>query len=514
MADKGLSPRQKMINLMYLVLTALLALNVSAEILNAFILIDQSIQKSTVNVNTKNGEAYGVFIALNQENPKKVEGWYDKAMELKAKSDELTEKIQEYKQLLVTTADGPEGDVNHIQKKDDNNVGGQVMITEKNGELLKEQLEEYREFVLGLIDEADKDSSILVSNIETTLTTEDVESLSEPGKMLPWAEANFEHLPLIAVIAMMSKMQNDVRNVESDVLSYMKNKIGETDFRFNKIQAIVNAPVSYVRIGEEFSADVFIAAADTTQDLKIELTEGGGKMVIDTVTGRGIYTGNTGSPGTFKWGGNIILTDPGTKEEKKYPFMNEYQVVSPTFAVAADKMNVFYIGVKNPVTITGTGKSITASISGAGGRLTSTGNGKYDVTVTSRGDANVTVTADGRQMGTVKFRCLPVPDPYATVAGMKGGVIAKQTLLAQSIVRAQLDNFVFDLSFPVTGFTVSATINGFTEEAKSTNASITSQQRAIITQLNRGQKVYFENITARAPDGTIRNLGSISFKLQ
>lgn len=504
-----------MINLMYLVLTALLALNVSAEILNAFILIDKSIQKSTENVNVKNGEAYNVFIALQKENPKKVGDWYQRSMDLKAKSDEITNKMQELKVLLVTTADGPEGDVNKIQKKDDNNVPSQVMILEGKGEELKTLVDSYRDFVLGLIEEDERsDSNSLVRNVKTTLSTEDVESLSEPGKMLPWVESNFEHLPLIAVVALMSKMQNDIRNIESDMLSYMKGKIGETDFRFNKITAIVTAPVSYVRIGEEFIADVFIAAADTTQKLKVELIEGPGSIKVDTVTGRGIYTGPTGSPGTFTWKGNILLENPASGELTKYPFENTYQVVAPTFAVAAEKMNAFYIGVLNPVAVTATGKSVSATISGAGGTMTPTGAGKYNVKVTQRGNANITVVADGKTMGTVTFRCLPVPDPYATVGGSKGGVIAKQSLLAQNFVKAQLDNFVFDLDFPVTSFTVSATLGAFTEEYSTNGSQITQQQKNLISQLKPGNKVYFESIKCRAPDGTTRSLGSISFKIQ
>lgn len=508
MADKGLSPRQKMINVMYLFLTALLALNVSAEILNAFILIDESIQKSTETVNIKNGEAYGEFIAAKEENPKKVGEWFDHAMSLQQASNDLDSLIQELKLELVIAADGEEGDIHHIQKKDDNNVGGEVMILKGRGEVLKTKIEEYRAHVLGYI--KDTTNSGLANNIKQTLNTDDVESHSEPGKKIGWVSGNFEHLPLIAVIAMMSKMQNDVRNVESDMLSYMLKQIGKSDFRFNKVEAVVDAPVSYVRVGEEFTAEVFIAAADTTKEPIIVLNNG---RKLEIKDGKGIYNGASGSPGTFTWGGEILLEDPATGDTLRYPFESEYQVVAPTYAVAADKMNVFYIGVQNPVTITGTGQSITASISGAGGRLTSTGNGTYNVKVTQRGDANITVTADGKTMGTKKFRCLPVPDPYPTVGGKKGGVIAKQSLLAQNFVKAQLDNFVFDLSFPVTSFKVSATINGFTEEASTNGQQITGQQKGIIQQLGRGTKVYFEDIKARAPDGTIRDIGTISFKI-
>lgn len=509
MSEKGLSPRQQMINLMYLFLTAMLALNVSAEILNAFVLMNESIMLSTENVNNKNEDAYGEFEKAYKENPKKVGEFYDLAKELKEKTTLLDSSLQEYKIKLVKTADGPEGDVDNVQKKDDNNVGGEVMILNEGGVKLKNEINEYRDFLIGLISDTSK-SAVLVKNIKVVLNTDDVESHAEPGTYVPWESANFEHLPLIAVVAMMSKMQNDVRNVESDMLSYLLGQIGKSDFKFNTIKAIVNAPNSYVKVGEEFVAEVFIAAYDSTKDPVIIL-DGGKELGVEK--GKGIYKPGTGSPGTFNWGGKIILKDPGTGDTVSFPFEHEYQVVAPTWAISPTKMNVLYIGVKNPIQVTATGRQITATISGSGGRLTSTGAGKYDAKVSSQGSATISVVADGQTAGSMKFRCLPVPDPYATVGGKKGGSIAQATLLAQSFVRAQLDNFVFDLKFPVTGFTVSATIQGFTEEYRSNSANISAQQKGLIRQLKRGNKVYFESIKARAPDGSVRNLGTVSFKL-
>ncbi len=510
MADKGLSPRQKMINLMYLVLTALLALNVSAEVLNAFVLIDKSIRQSTENVNKENRSIYGEFEKAKKLNPEKVGEWFDKAIELRGKTDALDSLIQDYKKELAVAADGKGANPTNIEKKSDNNVGGEVMIVKGRGENLKKEIKKYRDFCIGLISDTAK-SNILTKNIKTTLSTDPIESTTEPGTYKDWTEANFNHLPLIAVVAMMSKMQNDIRNVESDLLSYLLGQIGKEDYSFNVIEAIVNAPNSYVKIGEEFKAEVFIAAYDSTKDPKIVLNDG---TELPVKSGKGIYNPGTGSPGKFTWGGKIVLRKPGTGDTVSFPFENTYQVVAPTYAISATKMNVFYIGVKNPVAVTATGKEISATISGSGGKMTRTGAGKYNVTVRNRGTATVSVIADGQKMGSMKFRCLPVPDPYAVVAGRKGGLVPKSTLLAQSIVKAKLDNFVFDLSFPITSFTVSATIQGFTEEYRTTGAQITAQQKGLIRQLKRGDKVYFERIKARAPDGTTRELGSISFKLQ
>lgn len=508
MSEKGLSPRQKMINLMYLFLTALLAINVSAEILNAFIVIDKSIRKSTESINDKNEILYKFFEQAYKDNPKKVEKWYNFSKELKQKTQELDSVIQEYKWKLVKTADGPEGNIEDVKKKDDNNVGGQIMILEKGGIDLKNKYNDYKAFLLSIISDTSK-VPVLVNNILSTFSTDDVQSINEKNTQIPWEVANFEHLPLIAVIAVMSKMQNDIHNIEADLLAYMQGQVDIGAWKFNKIAAIVNAPNSYVKVGEEFTAEVFIAAYDSTQEPTVILKNG---TKLSTQNGKGIYKGSTATPGKFDIMGSIKLKAP-TGDTVDFPFQSSYEVVASTFAISPTKMNVFYIGVENPVSVTATGRQISATISGSGGTIKNVGTGKYIVTVKQTGKAVVTAIADGKPAGTMEFRCLPVPDPYATVGGKRGGPINKAELLSASFVKAQLDNFVFDLTFPVVSFSVSVTVGGYTEDVVAQGANITPQQKNLIQQLQKGSRVYFENIKAKAPDGSIRNLGTVGFKI-
>lgn len=497
-----------MINLMYLFLTALLAINVSAEILNAFIVIDKSIRKSTESINDKNELLYKFFDQAYKDNPKKVGKWYNYATQLREKTIALDTAIQEYKWKLVKTADGPEGNIYNIKKKDDNNVGGEIMILKGGGKDLKNKYDEYRNFLLSIITDTSK-FPILVNNIKSTFSTADVQSINEPNTKLPWEVANFEHLPLIAVVAIMSKMQNDIHNIEADMLAYMQGQVDIGAWKFNKIQAIVNAPNSYVKVGEEFTAEVFIAAYDSTQEPTIILKNG---TRLQTQNGKGIYKGPTGTPGKFDILGSIKLKSPAG-DTVSFPFQSSYEVVAPTFAISPTKMNVFYIGVDNPVSVTATGRNISSTISGSGGTIKQVGPGKYIVNVKQTGKATVTAIADGKPAGSMEFRCLPVPDPYATIGGKRGGPINKAELLSASFVKAQLDNFVFDLTFPIVSFSVSVTVGGYTEEVAAQGAIITPQQKNLIQQLQKGSKVYFENIKAKAPDGSIRNLGTVSFKI-
>ena len=513
MAEKGLSPRQKMINLMYLVLTALLALNVSAEVLYAFVKIEKSIRKSTRIIETKNVELYAKFEKLYQENPKKVQEWYNKAKGLQKQSDTLYNFIQSLKIRLAKVADGEEGDPTHLKKKDDNNVGGQVMILEKNGEKLKQKIVDYKKFVLSLM-EANDTTGELAHSLDSTFDIRDVKS--EEGSMVPWEFAMFDQLPLIAVIANLSKIQNDIRMTENSFLSYLLEKIGAGEWKFNKLEPIVYSNKGYVLQGEPYEANVFIAAYDTTQQPVIVLDNG---TQLPVENGKGIYRISNPSVGMHSFSGVIKLKSPATGQYVNFPFKGEYQVVAPSVAISPTKMNVFYVGVDNPVTITASGVPADALIVSIGpiGRIKKVGNGKYIVNVNRTGKTTVSVSAktgdNARKLGSMQFRCKTVPDPKPKLGNLDPGPVAKSILLAQSFVKADLENFVFDLKFPIVSFTVSATIGSFTEEYPTKGAMITQQQKKLIRQLKRGQKVYFENIKARAPDGSIRDLGTISFKI-
>ncbi len=527
MAEKKLSPRQKMINLMYLVLTAMLALNVSAEILKAFELIEASIRKSTSRIQNKIDEEYSTFSEkLMTEGEKKVKVWYDKAMSVKQQTQHLYTYIDTLKFQVMDLAGGDKGKTYDekfkLFRKDDREAGEHILFNLGKVYNLKKTLIQYRSFLVKLIEQdTSKNAQILKKNILKSLSTDSLYNENEKT-WVAWEKANFSEMPAVAVVAMLTKLQNDIKNVEADVLAYLLGKIGEGEFHFNKIYAVVNSKKSFVLVNEPYQAEVFLAAADTTQQLVIKLKEGNPDY-LKIEGGMGIYKPPTGSVGTFKWGGVIKVKNPAGTDTLEFPFESEYQVVQPAVSISPTKMNVFYIGVDNPVAITASGVPDNAlRVVMTNGTIRKVGTGKYIVRPRSV-DKNATKTrisvsaqvqGAARSLGSMKFRVLRIPDPYPVVGGKKGGVVAKSWLIAQTFVKAQLDNFVFDLKFPVVEFTVSATIKGFTEEIKSKGATITPQQKSLIRQLKHGQKVYFENVKAKAPDGSIRQIGSISFKLR
>lgn len=511
------TPRQKMIGMMYLVLTALLALNVSAEVLNAFILIDNSLRATTENTMDKNKDLITKFAEAMKLNPVKTKEWKEKADKVSVEANKLFVNIDSLKYLIVRTSDGPEGRPDSIVHKDDTNVPGQIMITEKvdgkmRATILKEEIAAFRDFLINLVGDKPENAT-LINSLKRNLNTDDIKG--HEGEKVPWEVANFEHLPMAGVITLMSKMQADIRNAETEVLNFLYGAIeGKESIPFNKIEAIVNAPTNYVLKGQPFTAQVFVAASDTTMDPVIKLN-GGSTLPIKN--GKGIFTGNTSTPGIKTWGGVIELLNPRTKQIKKFPFTSTYTVGEAALVVSPTKMNVFYIGVDNPVDVSVPGidpNKVHVTISN--GSIRKKGKA-YVVRVKRTGNVYISASIDTengrRSMGRKIFRVKRVPDPVAYIGDKRKGSVSKGWLAAQSGIKAVLKGFDFDLRFRVVYFKLSYTDKGFTKE-KVVRSNSFGTIRSELRKVPSGKKVYFEDIQAVGPDGSKRDLGTLVLRVK
>jgi beta-lactamase regulating signal transducer with metallopeptidase domain len=183
-------------------------------------------------------------------------------------------------------------------------------------------------------------------------------------------------------------------------------------------------------------------------------------------------------------------------------------------AVSLDRMNVFYLGVDNPVTVAASdisSKNVTVSIDN--GKISGS-NGSYIVQPSKVGKAIINVYDGTKQIGSWAFRVKFLPDPVVKVDGKKSGTISVSKLLTIEEVVADLENFDFDARFEVIEFSVYAKINGFFRDEVSKSAKITDAQRALMGQLKPGDKVTFTDIKAKAPDGSIRQLNAIMLTIQ
>jgi gliding motility-associated protein GldM len=505
------TPRQKMIGMMYLFLTALMALNVSGELLNAFILVDKSILQAKENVESKNLFLYSGFESANALNPDKVGEHYNSSLKVKMAADSLDAHIQQLKELFVLKADGPDFNLENYPSKNNQNIASQVMITEQGGKRsfeLKRRIDEFRGILKEFLD-AEADTALLAT-LELALSTEDPPMKDKVQKS--WEVEKFSYIPLSASMALLSQIQADVRNMEANVVQYLFGKIDEGSFKFNSIEPLVIHRSNYVIQGDEYYAEIMMAASDTTMPPIV--TYGG--QTLDVKGGRGILRIPATRPGAQSWQGEISVMGPdGTYTP--YKVGGDFLVAQPNVVISPSKMNVFYEGVENPVEVSAPGvasENLRVNITNA--RITKAREG-YVVqpAAGSAGrEAVITVTAEinGRQqnLGKRNFRVRRVPDPVAKVNNQREGAIPKAILLAQMGVVADMENFEFDLNFRVSQFKVSTIRNGYLVDASSNNNLFTEEQKDLIRGTVRGQRVFIEDIRAVGPDGRPRSLGTIT----
>jgi gliding motility-associated protein GldM len=544
MAGGKQSPRQKMIGMMYLVLTALLALNVSKEIINSFMVIESGLNNTTRGIDSKNGVLYSQFDLAMLNDEKKAAPLYEKAMNVKKESEKLSSYIQQLKAELrarVQFAEQPTpeqikmGDTLRstlLDKPDDYDVPTNFMIgsdpANVTGEAakLKTMLGDYKKFLTAQL--APDQQKELERNLNT-LNTDPIYNKQEE-KDVSWEWGNFYHMPVSAMLANLTRMQIDVKNAEGDVVNELLSSVSKNDFKFDTLAAKVVAPTSYVLSGDKYVANLFVAAFSTTQNPEIWLCDYDSitkqpKGPIDSTSvkvsrGIGTYEVPATAVGIQTWKGLIRVKKPDNTYES-YPFKSEYIVAAPSAAVFLQKMNVFYIGVDNPITISAAGVApgdLQPSITG--GSMRPAGKpGEYIVTVSQGTKATINVGAKlngvQKSMGAFDFRIKRVPDPVAYVGNIKGdGQMTKGELNGASGVFARMENFDFDLSFSVVSFVMSMNVNGVFVEKKANGPAITPEMKTLLAGAKPGNKVFFEQVTVKGPDGSLRKIPGVNIKVK
>lgn len=530
------TPRQKMIGMMYLVLTALLALNVSKEILNAFVAIEEGLNTTNTNFDSKNGILYQKFEKAMSDNKTKTKPFFDKAQEAKKKAAELCKYIDEVKsELYMEVQKVPKEaadtfQLKYLDSKDNYDIPTHILIGEDpehaTGKAieLKQKIEAFKKEMAALVPEKER------ANLKLGLSTEDVYSVAEEKKVT-WESNLFYHNPIAAVLSAFAKIKNDVKNAESDVVAVLLKSIDANDFKFDAIEAKVVAPTSYIVSGEKYTADIFVSAHSSTQNPEvvigqIDTTNKAQPKIVGTgspvtvVDGVGKYEVSTGAEGVQEYNGLINVKAPDGSI-KAYPFHGEYMVARPSMAVSPTKMNVFYIGVENPVDISVAGAAptdVVPSITGGGGSIVSKGQGHYIVKVTAAGTCKVNVSvktkSGSKSMGSMEFRVKKVPSPMASFANVTGdGKASKGELQQAAGLIPKLEDFVFDLKFPVVSWVMSMNVNGAFVDYPAQGASTTSQMKELLNRAKSGGKVLIEQVKVQAPDG-VRSIPGCIIKVK
>lgn len=494
-----------MINLMYVVLMAMLALNVSTEVLDGFSLVEDSLRRTTRNSSSENAAIYGDFEEQMKSNPQKVKAWFEKATAVKRMSDSLFDYAQQLKVAIVKEADGEDGDVLNIDRKDDLEAASHVMLAPGTGQgkRLFDAINSFRERILTMVSD-ERQKAIIASN----LTTELPKGARTMGKN--WQEYMFEDMPVAAAVTILTKLQSDVRYAEGEVLHSLVANIDMKDIRVNKLSAFVIPNAQTIVRGDKFSAQIVMAAVDTTQKPKIYI--GGREMKLRNNT----YEIVTGRTGDFNLTGYITMQN-GNGDVIRRDFSQKYTVVDPSATVSADLMNVLYAGYNNPISISIPGVPLTkVSASMTGGTLQPVGPGRYIARPSAVGkDVTINVmslqTGSARPVGgfTFKVRKLPDPTPYIQIGDdrFRTGGLAKRSLMDAKGIKAAIDDGLLDIPFTVLSFeTVFYDNMGNAVPMVSSGDSFTQRQRDTFRKLARNKRFYITRITAVGPDGIKRTL--------
>ncbi len=496
-----------MINLMYVVLMAMLALNISTEVLNGFSIVEESLKRTTNASGIQNEAIFKDLQEQMKANPAKVKQWYDRALEVKQMSDSLYNFAQTLKVEIVRQADGPKGDVSHIDNVDNLEAAGEVMLSPVTGKgrRLYEAINSYRERILGYVTDP-MQKRIITANLSTTVPKGE----NTLGKN--WQEYMFENMPTAAAVTLLSKLQSDVRYAEGEVLHTLSANVGLRDIRVNKLNAFVIPEKTVLYPGERFNANIVMAAVDTTQVPEIYVN--GARVNSST----GQYSFTAGGVGDHQFSGYILMHNTNGDLIRR-DFIQKYSVIPApnTATVAADLMNVLYAGYQNPMSVSMPGvpqNAVTISVSG--GSVQSKGSGHYVVVPSAVGkDVSINVVGrDGkntRSAGPFVFHVRKLPDPtaYLTVGTnrFKGGGLAKASLMGLTSVSAAIDDGLLDIPFRVESFeTVFFDNMGNAVPVASDGANFSARQKEQFRRLSRNRRFYITRVRAIGPDGIQRTL--------
>jgi gliding motility-associated protein GldM len=522
MAGYKETPRQKMIAMMYLVLTALLALNVSVEILEAFIVVNESLETTNNNLNGKVTGAYEKFQNQYNLNPKKVGPYWEQAQKVHKLATDMVAYIQTTKYDVIANVEGisvsqaKTTPLRLLKNKDNFDkptlyfIGDSQDGSAGKSKELKLKLQEFSNAMSQYVDAKAKGS--IKGSINLTGPFHDAS-----GAKQNWEMHHFYYTILAADVTILNKLISDVYGYEFDIVNHLYASVDAQDFKFNSIEAKVIPKSNYVFLGETYEADVFVAAFDTIQSPEVVIN---GR----TLPGKGgkVHFQMPATSEGFKNYNGFIKAKDATGAIISYPFKEEYIVARPSLTISPTKMNVFYIGVENPVSISSGGLSdaqlkptITPPaniyrVSGGSGWAVKVPPGVKSVKIT----ISANIGGKEKNLGGLDFRVKRVPSPIAKIGNTDGGPLSKNILIAAgAIIPNMPEDFEFDLNFEIISYTFTVVKGGDIFSREGRGNVLTDEMKNIIRSSKRGERVWIENITAKGPDGT-RKLNSINLIVQ
>ena len=566
MAAAKETPRQKMIGMMYLVLTALLALNVSADILDAFAIVNDGQEKTNASIERKIEDYHTLFKNQYDKEPIKTQDYWNKANAIREKTDEIINFIE--KEIMVKLVCETEGisekellnpsdkekalirdydkikpenrrvfyefNLNNIDAKDKYDAATNFMINKGNATILKNKINEYRQFVIDTVEAA---GVINYGNHVGLLTDVDhngdeIVYTDNDGEKLTWENKYFEHIILTAEIALLNKIVGEILTTEYDAVAALYKQIGSSDFKFESVQARVMQKSDYIIKGQNYEAEIFIAAADTSRAFDVKYVMGtndfnhakGEPKILASKGGKVVLSFPTTTVGVQKYAGRIEIPRPDGSMAY-YDFNETFQVAPPSVTVAPINMMVMYEELQNPISVSApgfTGSDISITVDG--GKFTKdAGEGNYLVEV-NQGAKNVKVNVFAKDdkgksvsLGSQEFRIKKVPDPVVKIGDITGGKADKEAILTHGRIIPVMKDFDFDqkkFQYTVDSYRVSTYKAGKFIDKINRGARFNEEVIELINNAQSGQRIQFEDIIVKTPKGETRNVGSINIQIK
>jgi len=543
-------PRQLMINLMYLVLTALLALNVSAEVLNAFKTIDNSLTKSNTTTNKAIDEQAAALNALLGEKSKeKFKPLGVAVADIRSEIAGFNDYVESIKNDLIDAGGNKNGAVDDadylypdnpakkiIKGKKNKDVTTSMLVKEGKGDELAVKIAEVREKIVeiytkvindnketfgfvkgGRVDQAAADANIASFANNISLDIDQNWEEQSDGDKTSWADFRFRQMPLISVLPLLTKFQTDAKNAEALGVSKLAELVGGKQIVFNQFFPVINAKKAYVIKGGKFEAEVSLGAySSDIPPSNINLTVNGKRLPVGK-DGKAVFSDAASGLGTKTLNLSATVTNPLTGEVTTSKSTFDYEVGETSATVSADKMNVFYIGVDNPISVSVAGVSSNAvkvNCSGPGCNLTGS-KGKYTVKVTRPGDVKINVAGGGLSK-SADFRVKRIPDPVAKLGNKKDGSMGNGEFKAQRGVIPWLEGFDFDAKCKIQGFNL-VRVAKRQDPVTSNNpgGTFNAKSQRLVRAAKPGDTYYFENVKATCPgDAAGRKINSMVFKIR
>ena len=557
------TPRQKMIGMMYLVYTALLAMNVSKDILDAFDTVNTGVQTTNITLSNQINQKYASFEEQYGLDQEKVGPYWEQAQTLRQEATDLINYVEALKWDLVKKIECEKAktpqeavtmalesgllksadtlrngrmiyDINtaKVKSRDNYNKPTAYMMGNPEGDgvafELSDKIRRFRNVVvnamgpehiheIGLITDSIYGTKAYLE--ENGYTEGQMKRLPHDGEYYgakisyypgstdmvqdSWEYHNFHHTVLVADVTLLNKIISEAETAELNAINELMTDIHDDDFTFDEIGARVFAESGYLLSGQTYKAEAMVTAWKNSQlTARVKLDGGAEKTYTSNAQGVIPLEWNVGI-GTHNYTGVIDMLNPATNKMEEYPFQGAFTVAPPTVSVSATKMNVVYAGIDNPIAIGGgVGGEISATATGA--TLSRTGNGTYNLRVNGNpSEVVVHVSSQGSSLGSMKFRVKELPKPTAKIDNVGAdGKVTKGSLLAANMVRAEMKDFDFEgVKYDVVGYTVKyRTKAGTTKEEKVTGSKFNETLKSVFGSANVGDIYVFTAIRVKGND--------------